>query len=86
MILLKENGLKNEMEEMREKSCGLSFDSPLLLRKTSLLFLKKVACLFFARHSRCVSSRVQVCRSGHALVHRALSEFEILAFTLHIHH
>lgn len=29
------------------------------------------------------SSRVQVCRSGHALVHRALSEFEILAFTLH---
>ena len=38
MILLKENGLKNEMEEMREKSCGLSFDSPLLLRKTSLLF------------------------------------------------
>ena len=35
---LKENGLKNEMEEMREKSCGLSFDSPLLLRKTSLLF------------------------------------------------
>ena len=37
-VLSKENGLKNEMEEMREKSCGLSFDSPLLLRKTSLLF------------------------------------------------
>ena len=30
--------VENEMEEMREKSCGLSFDSPLLLRKTSLLF------------------------------------------------
>ena len=86
MILLKENGLKNEMEEMREKSCGLSFDSPLLLRKTSLLILTKVACLFFARRSRCFSSRVQVCRSGHAPAHRALSDFEILAFTLHIHH
>ena len=49
-------------------------------------FLTKFACLFFARHSRCFSSRVQVCGSGHALVHRALSEFEILAFTLHIHH
>ena len=37
MILLKENGLKNEMDEMYEKSCGLSFDSPLLWRKNALL-------------------------------------------------
>ena len=51
----------------------------------TLSFLTKVACLFFARHSRCFSLRVQVCLSGHALVHRALSEFEILAFTLHLH-
>ena len=46
MILLKENGLKNEMEEMREKSCGLSFDSPLLLRKTSLLFWRNSRACF----------------------------------------
>ena len=38
VILLKENGLKNEMEEMREKSCGLSFDSSLVRRKNALLF------------------------------------------------
>ena len=46
MILLKENGLKNEMEEMREKSCGLSFDSPLLLRKPSLLFWRNSRACF----------------------------------------
>ena len=37
-ILSKENGVKNEMDEMCEKSCGLSFDSPLLLRKNALFF------------------------------------------------
>ena len=63
-------GVKNEVDEMCEKSCGLSFDSPLLRRKNALFFDE---------------SRVQVCRSGHALVHHALSEFEILAFTLHLH-
>ena len=29
--------------------------------------------------------RVQVCLSGHALAHRALSEFAIPAFTLHLY-
>ena len=37
-ILSKENGVKKEMDEMCEKSCGLSFDSPLLWRKNALLF------------------------------------------------
>ena len=37
-ILSKENGVKKEMDEMCEKSCGLSFDSSLLLRKNALLF------------------------------------------------
>ncbi len=63
MILLKENGLKNEMEEMREKSCGLSFDSPLLLRKNSLLFWRKSRVCFslvtpgvFPRACRCAGA------------------------------
>lgn len=73
------------MDEMYEKSCGLSFDSPLLWRKNALL--SDESRVFVFRSSLPVfSSRVQVCRSGHALVHRALSEFEILAFTLHLHH
>ena len=38
MISSKENGVKKEMDEMCEKSCGLSFDSPLLWRKNALLF------------------------------------------------
>ena len=37
-VLSKENGMKNGMDEMCEKSCGLSFDSSLLLRKNALLF------------------------------------------------
>ena len=37
-ILSKENRAKKKMDEMCEKSCGLSFDSSLLLRKNALLF------------------------------------------------
>ena len=73
------------MDEMYEKSCGLSFDSPLLWRKNALL--SDESRMFVFRSSLPVFFlRVQVCLSGHALVHRALSEFEILAFTLHLHH
>jgi len=49
-------------------------------------FSDEIRVLVFRSSLPVFSSRVQVCRSGHALVHRALSEFEILAFTLHIHH
>ena len=34
-------GRKIRMDEMYEKSCGLSFDSPLLWRKNALLFWRK---------------------------------------------
>ena len=38
VFLSKENGGGIRMDEMCEKSCGLSFDSPLLWRKNALLF------------------------------------------------
>ena len=82
-VLSKENGEKNKYgPDVREKLWTF-FRFSSASEENLPPFLTKFACLFFARRSRCVSSRVQVCRSGHALVHRALSEFEILAFTLH---
>ena len=52
----------------------------------TLSFSDEIRVFVFRSSLPVFSSRVQVCRSGHALAHRALSEFEILAFTLHIHH
>ena len=66
------------------KNCGLSFETPLLFSSFSPLFWKRRPSL----HSRCrplFPPRTSVRANGHAPAHRALSEFEFLAFTLHLH-
>ena len=48
-------------------------------------FLGKDARPFAHRDIHCFLIRTYVRANGHAPAHRALSEFEILAFTLHLH-
>ena len=62
------------------KTCGLSFETPLLFL-LSPRFLGKDARPF----AHCFLIRTALRANGHAPAHRALSEFEILAFTLHLH-
>ena len=68
----------------RIKTCGLSFETPLLFSSFSPLFWKRRR---FLRPPcpHCFLIRTAVRANGHAPAHRALSEFEILAFTLHLH-
>ena len=47
-------------------------------------FLGKDTCSFARRVTPCFLIRTSVRANGHAPAHRALSEFEILAFTLHL--
>ena len=68
----------------RIKTCGLSFETPLLFSSSSPLFWKDARP--FAHHvTHCFPIRTALRANGHAPAHRALSEFEILAFTLHLH-
>ena len=48
-------------------------------------FLGKDGRSFDHRDIHCFLIRTNVRANGHAPAHRALSEFEILAFTLHLH-
>ena len=48
-------------------------------------FLGKDGRSFAHRDIHCFLIRTNVRANGHAPAHRALSEFEILAFTLHLH-
>ena len=66
------------------KNCGLSFETPLLFSSFSPLFLKRRTLLPHPAIRRFLL-RTSVRANGHAPAHRALSEFEILAFTLHLH-
>ena len=50
-----------------------------------LLFERKVAIPFHARHRRLFHTRVDTLANGHAPAHRALNDFAFLAFTLHLH-
>ena len=50
-----------------------------------LRFFGKDARLFAHGVTRCILIRTSVRANGHAPAHCALSEFEILAFTLHLH-
>ena len=68
----------------RIKTCGLSFETPLLFSSSSPLFWKRRTLLPFSAIRRFLL-RTSVRANGHAPAHRALSEFEILAFTLHLH-
>ena len=68
----------------RIKTCGLSFEMPLLFL-LSPRFFGKDARPFAHRDIHCFLLRTSVRANGHAPAHRALSEFEILAFTLHLH-
>ena len=66
------------------KNCGLSFETPLLFSFFSPLFLKRRTLLPHPAIRRFLL-RTSVRANGHAPAHRALSEFEFLAFTLHLH-
>ena len=68
----------------RIKTCGLSFETPLLFSSFSPFFLKRRRS-FSHRGTRCFLIRTALRPNGHAPAHRTLSEFEILAFTLHLH-
>ena len=48
-------------------------------------FLRKDAHSFARRVTPCFLIHTALRANGHAPAHRALSEFEILAFTLHLH-
>ena len=48
-------------------------------------FLRKDARSFAHHVTHCFPIRTALRANGHAPAHRALSEFEILAFTLHLH-
>ena len=59
---------KKEKDEMYEKSCGLSFDSPLLRRKNSLLFWRNSRVCFslvapgvFPHACRCAGADTRSC-------------------------
>ena len=68
----------------RIKTCGLSFETPLLFSSFSPLFLKRRTLLPHPAIRRFLL-RTSVRANGHAPAHRALSEFAIPAFTLHLH-
>ena len=55
-----------------------------LFRNESRSFWVKEALAVSHAHTAVVSSRVGTRPCGHPPAHRALSEFEILAFTLHL--
>ena len=66
------------------KTCGLSFETPLLFSSSSPLFWKDARS--FAHHTtHCLLIRTSVRANGHAPAYRALSEFAIPAFTLHLY-
>ena len=56
----------------------------LFRNKSRSFWVKEVLAVSHA-HTAVVSSRVGTRPCGHPPAHRALSEFEILAFTLHLH-
>ena len=66
------------------KNCGLSFETPLLFSSFSPFLLKRRTLLPHPAIRRFLL-RTSVRANGHAPAHRALSEFEFLAFTLHLH-
>jgi len=66
------------------KNCGLSFETPLLFSSFSPLLLKRRTLLPHPAIRRFLL-RTSVRANGHAPAHRALSEFAIPAFTLHLH-
>ena len=68
----------------RTKTCGLSFETSLLFSASSRFFGKD-ARPFAHGVTHCFLIRTALRANGHAPAHRALSEFEILAFTLHLH-
>lgn len=84
--------------EVLEKKIPIFFDSHVASRKTSGLFfvpsrVSSISSLVFgkrfalllARSLHSVFSHAHVRLNGHAPTHHALSEFAILAFTLHLH-
>ena len=68
----------------RTNTCGLSYETPLLFSSSSP-FLGKRRTLLPTPAIRRFSLRSFVRADGHAPAHRALSEFAIPAFTLHLH-
>ena len=68
----------------RIKTCGLSFETPLLFLLPPRFFGKD-ARPFAHGVTHCSLIRTALRANGHAPAHRTLSEFEILAFTLHLH-
>ena len=68
----------------RIKTCGLSYETPLLFSSSSP-FLGKRCTLLPNPTIRRFFLRSFVRADGHAPAHRALSEFAIPAFTLHLH-
>ena len=68
----------------RIKTCGLSYETPLLFSSSPPLFWKRRPSLAHGvTHGFLIRTAVRA--NGHAPAHRAHSEFEILAFTLHLH-
>lgn len=72
------------MRRGRIKTCGLSYETSLLFSSSCPLFWKDARA--FADHdTRRFLIRTSVRANGHAPAHRALREFAIPAFTLHLH-
>jgi len=64
----------------RIKTCGLSYETPLLFSSSPPLFWKRRPSLAHGvTHGFLIRTAVRA--NGHAPAHRAHSEFEILAFT-----
>ena len=72
-------------ERTNEKVVDFLTKTPLLFSSSSPLFFEKDARSFAHHAPHCFLIRTSVRVNGHAPAHRALSEFEILAFTLHLH-
>ena len=68
----------------RIKTCGLSFETSLLFSASSR-FLGKDVRPFAHGVTHCFLISTALRANGHAPAHRALSKFEFLAFTLHLH-
>ena len=68
----------------RTKTCGLSCETSLIFSSSSPFFWKRRTLLPFSAIRRFLL-RSFVRANGHAPAHRALSEFAIPAFTLHLH-
>ena len=72
------------MRRGRIKTCGLSYETPLLFSSSPPLFWKRRPSLAHGvTHGFLIRTAVRA--NGHAPAHRAHSEFEILAFTLQLH-